>query len=252
MNDSEIIYDISNFNFLIGSDEIHIWNLDFYNLENLKKYYDILSKEELLKKNKFQFQKDQIAFGYTRAILRILLSKYLNVSNDKILFKYNDYGKPLLDNSIESNITFNVSHSVQFGLIALTNYDEIGVDIEFKKPDLEFKNIAENFFSEYESKILSELNEKSCQDIFYKIWTRKEAFIKAVGNGMSIPLKSFVVNIDDIDPRVLKIEKIEKRRNYNLYNILIDENYSASLLNIGLKKKVKYFKFDNSFLSNIY
>jgi 4'-phosphopantetheinyl transferase len=126
-----------------------------------------------------------------KGILRTLLSKYLKINS--ICFKYNNQSKPFIENSI--NLKFNISHSHKTLTFAFTLENDIGVDIEYNKRSIEIPQIAKRFFSKNEATELLALKKNEWLPTFYNCWTRKEAFIKAKGGGLSIPLDQFEVSI---------------------------------------------------------
>ncbi|MCB0747972.1 MAG: 4'-phosphopantetheinyl transferase superfamily protein, partial [Ignavibacteriae bacterium] len=173
-------------NFQLTVNEIHVWLLDIKKISKSENDFNkILSDDELDRKNKFHFEKDRIVFGTTRGLLKILLAKYLKCSTNDVKFIYNEFGKPFLRENHSSTIRFNVSHSKDFGLLAFNLNNNIGVDIEYINKELVAEDIARNYFSEYEISELFNLNELDRIGAFYNIWTRKEAFIKAIGKGLS-------------------------------------------------------------------
>jgi 4'-phosphopantetheinyl transferase len=144
----------------------------------IKKY---LSDEELLKLNSYYFYEDQLRFGLGRYILRTNLSKYLDCSPSDIEIEYNYYGKPFITQA--ANIYFNISHSMDFVIVVFYEYP-IGVDIEY---NIKFIDdlINEIFFSSSEINYLNSLSSETKKQEFFKIWTYKESYIKAIGKGMS-------------------------------------------------------------------
>src|SRR5262249_50093841 len=121
--------------------------------------------------------------------LRKILSDYLNTGPEKITFTYNQYGKPATN-----GIHFNLSHSADLAILAVSRTRELGVDLEKITPIDD--RIAEHFFSPNEVAALRALPEDGQQEAFFAVWTRKEAYVKAHGQGLSIPLSSFDVSLD--------------------------------------------------------
>lgn len=177
---------------IISRNEIHIYKTFSSNTENeLNSFLELLNKEEKIKAYRFKFEKHRNNFISFRANLRIILSKYLNIHPAKIIFSYADRGKPFIN---DSDIKFNISHSDNFAVFAVTSYNEIGIDTEKIKDLPDALTIAKNYFSEMEVLQFAKVDENNYKQAFFNCWTRKEAFIKAIGEGLSYPLANFSVS----------------------------------------------------------
>lgn len=152
----------------------------------------VLSAEEQERATRFVFDLHRNRYIACRSVLRCLLGRYLQVPPAEVVFAYTHYGKPELTGS---PIRFNVSHSEDRALIALTLDDAVGVDVEKLRPVEDCLGLAERFFSEPERARLASLPEEQHNEAFLNCWTRKEAFIKAVGEGLSHPLDTFEVTL---------------------------------------------------------
>ncbi len=238
-------WNIVHENPLLKGDEIHTW---LCNLKVDKKNIPVLSKnlssEELKKADNFHFEKDKNSYIISHSCLRLTLSKYLNIKPTTIKFKENKYGKPFLHKEINKDLRFNLSHSGDFCLIGITLNDKIGVDIEKIKPEFSSLEIAEKYFSKKEFTELSCLPEPKITEAFFTFWTRKEAFIKAVGNGLSIDLKSFDVTLSPTKPEITRIENQSNISNWHLYNLPINENYFAAIALYGKEKSIRKYYFN--------
>ena len=193
--------DISDFS--INPGEIHIW---LVKIGNPPQYYseleNLLSIEELTQARHFQFKKDQQSSIARRGILRLLLGKYCKASPKSITYQVTPFGKLSFPSCPHS---FNISHSMDMAIFGFSAFPEIGVDIEQIqfKPDL--VHMAERWFSPEELSGLSALPSQLQTEAFYHVWTQKEAYIKARGLGLSIPLKDFTVLI------IIEKCEVEKR-----------------------------------------
>jgi len=155
---------------------------------------EILSSEERERAARFRFEKDQIQYIASRSFLRALLGRFLQIDPKAVRFRYNSFGKPLLaDEFAASRIEFNLAHSKGLGLFGVTLDRAIGVDVEQHRPDLATMEIANRFFAPEEVKVLSAVQPSCRLEAFFECWTRKEAFIKARGMGLSLPLDKFTV-----------------------------------------------------------
>jgi 4'-phosphopantetheinyl transferase len=185
--------------------EIHVWRVSLAQTEScLQSLQQTLSTDERTKADRFRFPKDRSQFIVSRGALRAILSRYLNISSHILRFDYNPYGKPSLIVAQGGNtLRFNLSHSRGMALIAITKNRDIGVDIEGINPNFSCLEIAEKFFSPLENSVLRSLPEHLQATAFFTCWTRKEAYIKAVGKGLSIPLNQFDVSLAPGEPAAL-------------------------------------------------
>jgi 4'-phosphopantetheinyl transferase len=156
-----------------------------------RNYHELLSHDELERANRFKFDHLTDFYTFCRGSLRRILSRYLATSPQDIQFAYGNMGKPSLTK--ELTIEFNVSHSGDLFVCAVTSGQLVGVDVELIRPLRDIPSIAKNFFSPAEQSHLVDLDEEHRTLAFYECWTRKEAVIKATGQGLSRPLDSFDV-----------------------------------------------------------
>ena len=185
--------------------EIHVWRVSLAQTEScLQNLQQTLSTDERTKADRFRFPKDRSQFIVSRGALRAILSRYLNISSHILRFDYNPYGKPSLTVAQGGNtLRFNLSHSRGMALIAITKNRDIGVDLEGINQNFSCLEIAEKFFSPLENSVLRSLPEHFQATAFFTCWTRKEAYIKAVGKGLSIPLNQFDVSLAPGEPAAL-------------------------------------------------
>lgn len=156
-------------------------------ITNLKKYLSFLSADEVIKAERFYFEKDKNSYITCRGSLREILSHYLMVSPTEIVFNYNKFGKPCLSAGQNAcGLRFNLSHSGDYCLIAISRKNAVGIDIEKKEVIEDYIDIARNTFSEDEYYRLIKSEEGLL--LFYSIWTQKEAIVKAMGKGISFGL----------------------------------------------------------------
>ena len=190
---------------VLPNDAVHVWRASLQvSVSELRTFEDTLAADERARAERFYFQKHSEHFIVGRGLLRNILSRYLDTEPDQLHFCYNSYGKPALteDTSAEG-LHFNLSHSHGIALYALTRRREIGVDIEYFRPDVEAEKLAERFFSPREAAVLRALPEHLRKEGFFNCWTRKEAYIKAEGEGMAIPLSTFDVSLTPGEPAAL-------------------------------------------------
>lgn len=181
----------------LGSDEVQVWlaNQD-QQAERIKAFFQTLSPDEQQRAQLFHFERDRVRFIAARGILRRCLGAFLEMTADRVRFRYTDYGKPSLSVEFSSaRINFNISHSGSNVLLAFSVGRELGVDIEEIRPDFATAVIAKRYFSALEVKTLRSLPTSVQAEAFFNCWTRKEAYIKAIGEGLSCPLDKFDVTL---------------------------------------------------------
>jgi 4'-phosphopantetheinyl transferase len=184
-------------NLALPADEVHLWRLDLEALRSEEsRWQKLLSPDEAARAARFHFPVDRNRFAASRGILRTLLGSYLEVEPGNLTFSYSKKEKPYLALPYsDSGLTFNVSHSGEVALLAFTRKREIGVDIEELHRKIEIDPIARRFFSAHEQQQLAALRNEERFKAFFRCWTRKEAYIKATGEGLSLPLHQFDVSI---------------------------------------------------------
>ena len=191
-----------------------------------------LSPDEIARANRFHFEKDRIHFTRCRSALRDLLAGYLAIPAADIRFEYLTSGKPQL--AAEQNpsaLQFNVSHSANMALIAIGSEHRLGVDIEKIRGDVDTSALAERFFSLRERAGLQALPEHLRVPGFFACWTRKEAFLKATGEGLSFPLEDFSVTTHpDLDPEIEEIKgSTDNGKRWFLADLSIVDGFRATV-----------------------
>jgi 4'-phosphopantetheinyl transferase len=155
----------------------------------------LLSPAELDRANRFHFAKDRQAYIAAHGALRTILATYLGRSPAEIEFTSGSNGKPAV-----AGIQFNLSHSADLGVVAVTPEREVGVDVELIDPSRANMDVARRFFSPRETSVLEALPTAQQTRAFFNCWTRKEAYLKAIGLGLSMPLESFDVTLAPGEP----------------------------------------------------
>ncbi|MEO5910058.1 MAG: 4'-phosphopantetheinyl transferase superfamily protein [Pelobium sp.] len=170
-----------------------------------KKYFHLISEEEMEKSSRFVHLKHQNSYLLSRLVLKILLAKYLNCQPETIYILKGTNGKPY----IKEDIYFNISHSGDWILLAFSTH-EIGIDIEYINPDQMTEELLNHVFHPKELKMIKE-SKKPIEE-FYRFWTRKEAFLKKTGKGINANLNA--------------INTVE---NLDLYTFNVDKNHLATV-----------------------
>ncbi|MGL1936851.1 MAG: 4'-phosphopantetheinyl transferase superfamily protein [Fibrobacterales bacterium] len=177
-----------------------------------------------MKYKRFKRDKARNSFAVCRGVLRLLLSHYLNTDTYSVQFVQNQFGKLFLPPS-NPTIHFNVSHSHDWGMIGLSHSAPIGVDLEACKSRVNAGSIAKHYYHPEECTVLQSLSEIDALKEFYTIWSRKEAFVKAIGKGMIHPSQSYSTCYND--EKVITIEYASKK--WNIQDISGPDTYSAAL-----------------------
>jgi 4'-phosphopantetheinyl transferase len=182
----------------LPEDEVQLWrvNLEAIGAEE-SRWQKILSSDESTRASRFHFSRDRQRFVAGRALLRIILAGYLETDANSLCFSYSLKEKPSLGPPhADSNVMFNITHSGGVALLAFTRGREIGVDVEQVRSDFELEAIARRFFSKHEQSQLAAVPAEEKPAAFFRCWTRKEAYIKATGDGLSLPLSQFDVSLE--------------------------------------------------------
>jgi 4'-phosphopantetheinyl transferase len=219
-------------NLKLKDKELDIWQISL----NLKSssvitLFKSLSIDERQRANRFHFDQDREKFIVARAALRDILSRYLDISPPQIRFSINRFGKPSIAAELNPNaIRFNISRSNEIALCAVTRGREVGVDIELIDEESASSEIAERFFAPDETTDLKRLPAKLWNAAFFSCWTRKEAYVKAIGEGLSHPLNKFSVSIlpEELTP-TLRTDTSKQKQIWFLKTLFPDPNYAAAL-----------------------
>ncbi|MBI3941590.1 MAG: 4'-phosphopantetheinyl transferase superfamily protein [Chloroflexi bacterium] len=180
---------------ILTRDAVHLWLVPLdgasYPHARLQPW---LAPDEVERAGRYVFQRDREAFILARGFLRLILGTYLGTAPQLLRLAYGTYGKPCLAaGQGAADLTFNLSHSHGLMLLAVALQRQVGVDLEFIRTDFDPQELATHFFAPGECAFLCALPLSRQVEAFFAIWTRKEAYIKARGAGLSIPLDSFEV-----------------------------------------------------------
>lgn len=225
----------------LSSGEVHVWRARLDEpAESVtalqENFLRTLDDDERVRASRFHFEKDRRRFVLARGFLRALLARYLQTTPEEVSFSYGPYGKPALSGERES-LRFNASHSHELALFAFVQEHEIGVDVEYIKRDLMTEEIAQHFFSAAEIRSLSTLPEAEKTAAFFRCWTRKEAYIKAFGSGLSHPLDKFDVTLAPGEPARLLRDHLDPTAaaRWSMFNLEL-EDYAGALAVEGINE----------------
>lgn len=204
--------------------DIYIFKISDY-LNDVDECIKVLSTDEKDRAERYKFDKDKTSYALARGKLRSILSNYLNIKPCSIMFSYGEFGKPeLVKEQNFSNIHFNVSHSGDYILIGISESGAIGVDVEKVSEDIDLPSISERFFSADEAAYLNKLSGDKSLKSFFKVWTQKEALIKANGMGLSFGLDSWSTKPEE-DIYIISIDD----KKYSVTNIDISNEYYGAM-----------------------
>ncbi len=217
----------------LSADEIYVWRVDLGRVAAEVGQLSYLSPDEVARARRFKFQVDRDHFVAGRAALRQILGRYLETRPSELVFDYGPQGKPsLADNP--HDLHFNLTHSRGLMLCALRRGRKLGIDVEHLRDDVDFEDIAQSFFAPQEIATLRTVPAHLKKRAFFRCWTRKEAYIKAAGQGLSLPLNEFTVPILDTEPMRLRSKsaplELEK---WSLTPLPTEAGYVAALVTEG-------------------
>jgi len=204
----------------------------------------LLSEDERDRADRFHFEKDRLRFIFRRSLLRRLLSRYTGQESASIRFNYGKHGKPyLMDRTKGNTCFFNCSNSMGNAVFVFSASGPLGVDCEYSRRELDFTGITKRFFSQSEISAFLSLPEHCRREAFFNCWTRKEAFLKAKGEGLSIGLDQFDVSLRPGEPpKLLRTRYDEKDASeWCLYDLKVSPGFKSSLATQSARLKLISF-----------
>ena len=214
----------------LESNQVDVWRVSLNDLlDTVQQAEASLSAEESQRAARFRFDEDRHRFTISHIALRDILSRYLHIEPEKIDFSVGEIGKPAVISNLK--LDFNLSHSGDFALIGIARERKVGVDVERFREELEIERVARRFFSENENAELMGLPSGQQQIGFFNCWTRKEAYIKAHGLGLSLPLDSFDVSLSPNEPAKLHATRPNHQEAscWTLLSLEIDSQHAGAL-----------------------
>jgi 4'-phosphopantetheinyl transferase len=231
---------------VVSRDEVHVWRLSLEEpLELVPRLALTLSSEERCKAERFRFVCHRNQFIFARGFLRRVVAFYLDCEPHAVQFSYSSKGKPQLDRSFhQTTVSFNLSHSNGLAMLAIGDGIQIGIDVEFVRPICNVNELAERFFSPNEVTAFRTFPDSQRLIAFYTCWTRKEAFVKASGDGLTCPLDSFDVSFADGKPaKVMGIAGSERKAaQWSIRELAPAHGYVAAVAYKGPDVKLTYLQ----------
>jgi 4'-phosphopantetheinyl transferase len=236
-----------------STEEVHLWlaSIDIAAAE-VELLHEILANDERERAARFHFERDRNRFIAGRGLLRILLGRYLRKPPADVSFGYGANGKPFVS-GLENRFYFNLSHSAGLALYGFTLGHRIGVDVENVDHSLDVESIASRFFSAQEVAVLMALPPGQRRKAFFACWTRKEAYIKARGEGLSFGLTDFSVSVAPSDPPALLNVRREPGETARWRYLPIDAGSSyvaAAAVEAEVSPRTQYWQFRQENLTN--
>ncbi len=209
--------------------QVDVWRVALdLPIDSVKLMEASLSADESERAARFHFTADKDRFIAAHVCLRDILARYLHCEPGQLNFSVNDYGKPALH---DHKLEFNLSHSGDFALVGITQERKVGVDVERIRQGISSQVIARQYFSKSEVAELQALPLEQRKIAFFTCWTRKEAYIKAQGLGLSLPLESFDVSLTPKEPAILRSTRPDPHEaaRWVLHSPEIDSHYASAV-----------------------
>ncbi len=186
--------------YTLEADEVHLWHLFVDQLGDpalLRSLQQLLTPEEQTRQLRYAHERDRRQFFLARVLARTVLANYLDCPSSALRFTTTPYGKPvLLPGERQPRIHFNLTHSHGAIACAVRAAGEVGIDVEDEQRSLAYLELAERYFAPPEADHLRGLAGEERRAAFFSIWTLKEAFVKAIGQGLTYPLETFAFDLD--------------------------------------------------------
>ena len=222
--------------------DVHVWTLPTQVADSVAlKFEAVLSPDEKDRAARFRFDHLRRSFVVARGALRSLLGRYLGIRPASLHFHYGSKGKPAL--ASPAPIDFNATHSGDLAAFAFIVGCQIGIDVELIRPLDEMKEIAGRFFCPNETTEILSLEPTARERAFFCCWTRKEAYIKAIGDGLSAPLYEFRVTVQPHElPRIIHLaHDMTDAKAWTLHDLRLAPDYAGAIAYRGLRRSLSVF-----------
>ena len=234
---------------LLPDSDLHIWCASLnVSLQDLSHYFSLLSQDEISRAERFYFERDRNHFIAGRGLLRYFLGSYLDLEPARIEFDYGAHGKPAVKSELDKNILeFNLSHSKDLALYAFNWNRRVGIDVEYMIAMADINDFAEKFFTPRESEYIDSLSGKQKDYAFFKTWTCKEAFFKANGSGLTVPINQVEIFLDTNGAAALTSIGNDKEQNSHWRLELLNPipGYQAALAIEGTEGQIVFRKLND-------
>jgi 4'-phosphopantetheinyl transferase len=209
--------------------DVHIWRINLNSDElQLQFFRETLSSDEIARAERFYFPEHRQRFMAGRGTLRTILGQYLDIAPKQVEFEYQPRGKPLLAAKFaDQGLLFNLSHSQDLALLGISYQNQIGVDLEYIRTMSDLEGLAKRFFSAREYEYLRLLSPAQQQQIFFRYWTCKEAYLKATGDGL-VQLEEIEIDLTPNQPSQLLVSG-----DWSLRELIPADNFAAAVVVAG-------------------
>ncbi len=212
---------------VLPEDQIQVWQAVLPQTEEeAGPFLPLLSPDEAERASRFLVSRPRAAFAGARGTLRLLLSRYLEIPPQELRFCYSAQGKPFLE---DNALCFNLSHSQGLALYAFSRRGPLGIDVEHLRPKVASAQIARRFFAPQEVAALDLIEPDRHTEAFFTCWTRKEAYLKARGEGLSLGLDSFAVSLGEPAALVHSDQGTDECRRWRLCALHPQPGYVGAL-----------------------
>lgn len=217
---------------------MHVWRISLDRHPDASLFWSDLSREETERAHRFHFERDRHMYVVAHGALRRVLAGYTGVAANALAFDVGAAGKPALaipvENTHEAALEFNLSHSGNVILIAAARGRAVGIDVERWDRKVEHLSLAEHFFSPYERDALRELSSDAdaVNEGFFNAWSRKEAYLKALGTGITQGLHHFDVSLRPGEPAAILADRSDSAATtrWEMMSLVVGSEYSAALV----------------------
>lgn len=220
----------------LAPDAVHVWRIALAISDaELATRSGVLTADELARAARFHFERDRRRWIATRGTVRSLLAGYAGVAPTLVRFGLGPHGKPSLEIPDGTGLEFNVSHSGELALCAVSRGRAVGVDVEAIRPEFATLSMARRFFAPAETAALAALPQREQTEAFFACWSRKEAYMKARGTGIALGLDRFEVSLTPGRPAVLLAthEEPDAAERWRLVALAPDDGYAGALVTDG-------------------
>ncbi len=226
--------------------QVHVWRADLpTQAACVEHVQDVLSADERARAERYPLAENRRRFVAARALLRHVLSRYADCPPDQLCFAYGEHGKPHLVGP-SNPLEFNMSHSGDVVLYAVARGRAVGVDVEQQRARSNYMRIAERFFSIEEYEALNALPAADQPRAFYRCWTRKEAYVKARGDGIAAGLDTFSVSLDERAAILRSDEGASETARWNMSSLQLGDGYVGALCSEGAECDIAQFAWSYS------
>lgn len=230
----------------LGSGQVHVWCAQLDVAPALEAHFcSCLSPDEKSRADRFHFAADRSRFVVSRGVLRELIGSYLRLAPASVVISKDQRDKPFVPSNYDSNspgrLRFNASHSASLAVFAFADGLELGIDIEYIQRALDFEAIAESYFTESEKAQLGHLAPDAKREAFFLGWTRKEAYLKATGEGLRASLDRVEVSLQ-AEPGPILL----KNRSFpvcTVYPLILSPDFAGAIAAEGTGHDLRCWKW---------